>query len=110
MSRNCSIAIDGVDGPRRHHQCQTGGVDSQPAKGPSMAKIGMIGIDLAKNVFQIHGIDAAGTVVLRRGQMEKFFAQLPPTVVGTEACGGAHHRARTFQNLGHEVRIMPPDT
>jgi hypothetical protein len=59
---NRSIAIDGVDGPRRHHQCQTGGVDSQPAKGPSMAKISMIGIDLAKNVFQIHGIDAAGTV------------------------------------------------
>jgi transposase len=77
-----------------------------------MAKISMIGIDLAKNVFQIHGIDAAGTVVLRRqlrrGQMEKFFAQLPPTVVGMEACGGAHHWARVFQKLGHEVRIMPP--
>jgi hypothetical protein len=72
-------ANDGVDGPRRHHQCQTGGDDSQPARGPPMAKISMIGLDLAKNVFQIHGIDAAGKVVLRRqlrrGQMEKFFAQ-----------------------------------
>jgi transposase len=77
-------------------------------RGPSMAKISMIGLDLAKNVFQIHGIDAAGTVVLRRGQMEKFFAQLPPTIVGMEACGGAHHWARVFQKLGHEVRIMPP--
>ncbi len=77
-----------------------------------MVKISMIGLDLAKNVFQIHGIDAAGTVVLRRqvrrGQVEKFFAQLPPTVVGMEACGGAHHWARLFQKLGHEVRIMPP--
>jgi transposase len=82
-------------------------------RGPSMAKISMIGLDLeAKDVFQIHGIDAAGKVVLRRqlrrGQMEKFFAQLPPTVVGMEACGGAHHWARLFQKLGHEVRIMPP--
>jgi transposase len=81
-------------------------------RGPSMEKISMIGLDLAKNVFQIHGIDAAGKVVLRRqvhrGQMEKFFAQLPPTVVGMEACGGAHHWARVFQRLGHEVRIMPP--
>jgi transposase len=77
-----------------------------------MAKISMIGLDLAKNVFQIHGIDAAGKVVLRRqlrrGQMEKFFAKLPPTLVGMEACGGAHHWARVFQKLGHEVRIMPP--
>jgi transposase len=73
-----------------------------------MAKISMIGLDLAKNVFQIHGIDAAGKVVLRRAHMEKFFAQLPPTVVGMEACGGAHHWARVFQTLGHEVRIMPP--
>jgi transposase len=59
-----------------------------------MANISTIGFDLAKNVFQIHGIDAAGRVLrrqLRRGQMEKFFASLPPTVVGMEACSGAHH-------------------
>jgi len=72
----------------------------------------MIGSDLAKNVFQFHGIDAAGNVVLqrqlRRGQMEKFFAELPPAVVGMEACSGAHHWARLLQKPGHEVRIMPP--
>jgi len=81
-------------------------------RGPPMAKISMIGLDLAKNVFQIHGIGAAGEVVLRlqlrRGQMEKFFSKLPPTIVGMEACGGAHHWARLFQELGHKVRIMPP--
>ena len=77
-----------------------------------MATISMIGLDLAKNVFQIHGIDDAGKVVLqrqlRRGQMEKFFAELPPTVVGMEACSGAHHWARMLGKIGHEVRIMPP--
>jgi hypothetical protein len=71
-------------------------------RGPSTAKISVIGIDLAKNVFQIHGIDAAGKAVLRRqlrrGQMERFFAKLPPTVVGMEAwriTGPA-----CFKNLG----------
>jgi transposase len=77
-----------------------------------MAKISMIGVDLAKNVFQLHGIDASGKVVLqrqlRRGQMEKFFAGLPPgVVVGMEACGGAHHWGRVVQKLGHEARLMP---
>jgi transposase len=73
-----------------------------------MATISMIGLDLAKNVFQIHGIDAAGTVVLRRqmrrGQLERFFAQLPPIVVGMEACGGAHHWARRSSDHAAGVR------
>ena len=78
-----------------------------------MTKVSMIGLDLAKNVFQVHGIDAAGKVVvrrqLRRQQMEKFFAELPVgVVVGMEACGGAHHWGRVLQKLGHEARIMPP--
>jgi transposase len=78
-----------------------------------MTKISMIGLDLSKNVFQVHGIDAAGKVVvrrqLRRQQMEKFFAALPPgVVVGMEACSGAHHWGRVLQKLGHEVRMMPP--
>jgi len=71
----------------------------------------MIGLDLAKNVFQIHGIDAKGAVTvqrqLRRAQVAPFFAKLAPCVVGMEACGGAHYWARTLQGLGHEVRIMP---
>ena len=71
----------------------------------------MIGLDVAKSVFQVHGIDAAGTVTvqrqLRRGQVERFFAGLAPCIVGLEACGGAHHWARLLQRLGHEVRMMP---
>src|SRR5512139_1732566 len=70
----------------------------------------MIGLDLAKNVFQVHGTDAAGQVFrrkLRRAQVEPFFAKLSPCVVGMEACGGAHYWARMLQRLGHEVRIMP---
>jgi transposase len=77
-----------------------------------MGEISMIGLDIAKNVFQVHGIDASGTVVLRRqlrrGQVEKFFAQLAPTKVGMEACGSAHHWARVIGKYGHEVRLMPP--
>jgi transposase len=77
-----------------------------------MTKVSMIGLDLAKNVFQVHGIDATGKVVvrrqLRRRQLEKFLAELPPgVVVGMEACGGAHHWGRVVQKLGHEARIMP---
>lgn len=72
----------------------------------------MIGLDLAKNVFQVHGIDETGKVVvrrqLRRAQMEKFLAALPPgVVIGMEACGGAHHWGRVVQKLGHQARLMP---
>jgi len=71
----------------------------------------MIGLDLAKSVFQVHGIDEAGEVTIRRqlkrGQVEQFFAQLEPAVVGMEACGGAHHWGRVLQAMGHEVRLMP---
>ena len=78
-----------------------------------MTKVSMIGLDLAKNVFQVHGIDASGKVVvrrqLRRRQVESFFAGLEPgVVVGMEACGGAHHWGRVLQKLGHQVRMMPP--
>jgi transposase len=75
-------------------------------------QVSMIGLDLAKNVFQVHGIDASGKVVvrrqLRRGQVEKFLAALPPgVVVGMEACGGAHHWGRVVEKLGHQARLMP---
>ncbi|MGB9117356.1 MAG: IS110 family transposase, partial [Bradyrhizobium sp.] len=76
-----------------------------------MSEISMIGLDLAKNVFQIHGVDALGGVVLRRqlgrAAVEKFFAQLPPCMVGMEACGSAHHWARVIGGYGHQVRLMP---
>jgi transposase len=77
-----------------------------------MTKISTIGLDLAKNVFQVHGVDASGAVVLgrqlRRAAVEKFFAQLPPCLVGMEACGSAHQWARVISGYGHEVRLMPP--
>ena len=74
-------------------------------------QITTIGLDIAKNVFQIHGIDAAEKVVvrkqLRRGQVMKFFAALSPCLVGMEACATAHYWARELTKLGHEVRLMP---
>ena len=74
-------------------------------------QITTIGLDIAKNVFQVHGIDAAERVLvrkqLRRGQVMKFFEALPPCLVGMEACATAHHWARELTKLGHEVRLMP---
>ena len=71
-------------------------------------QITTIGLDIAKNVFQVHGIDAAEKVVvrkqLRRGQVLKFFASLPPCLVGMEACATAHYWARELTKLGHEGR------
>ena len=71
-----------------------------------------IGLDLAKSVFQLHGVDAHGKVVtskrLRRDAVLTFFANLPPCTVGMEACGTAHYWARELRQLGHEVRLMPP--
>jgi len=70
-----------------------------------------IGLDIAKNVFQVHGIDAAEKVVvrkqLRRGQVMKFSEALPPCLIGMEACATAHYWARELTKLGHEVRLMP---
>jgi transposase len=73
-----------------------------------------IGLDIAKNAFQVHGIDAAEKVVirkpLRRAQVMKFFETLPPCLVGMEACATAHYWARELAKLGHEVRLMPART
>ena len=77
-----------------------------------MGDITTIGLDLAKNVFQLHAVDEAGSVVmrkrLRRGQVLAFFARIPPCLVGMEACATAHHWARELIALGHEARLMPP--
>ena len=76
-----------------------------------MDKITTIGLDLAKHVFQVHGVDAEGTTVLRkqlrRGQVVAFFARLPSCLVGLEACATAHYWARELRAVGHEVRLMP---
>lgn len=77
-----------------------------------MEQLATIGIDLAKNVFQVHGVDANGVAVLkrklRRSQVLAFLGRLDPCLVGMEACAGAHFWARELQALGHEIRIMPP--
>lgn len=75
-------------------------------------KITTVGIDLAKNVFQVHAVDEHGKVALRkqlrRDQVTKFFVNLPACLIGMEACGSAHHWARTLQGFGHTVRLMSP--
>jgi len=75
-------------------------------------KITTVGIDLAKNVFQVHGVDERGKTVLRkklkRDQVAKFFVNLPPCLIGIEACASAHHWGRTLQRFGHTVRLMAP--
>src|SRR5262249_45711366 len=78
---------------------------------PSMGEVTTIGLDLAKHVFQVHGVDAEGATILRkrlrRAQVLAFFSRLPPCLVGLEACATAHYWARELRALGHEVRLMP---
>jgi len=77
-----------------------------------MEKVTTMGIDLAKSVFSLHGVDGAGRVVLRRtvrrDQLLGAVAALPPCLIGMEACSGAHEWGRRFQELGHTVRLMAP--
>ena len=76
-----------------------------------MQELSVIGLDLAKHVFQVHGVTADGAMAvrraLRRGEVLKFFSALPPCLVGMEACGSAHYWARELTALGHTVRLMP---
>jgi len=77
-----------------------------------MGEVITIGLDIAKSVFQVHGIDGAGAVVIRRrigrSKVLVFFADLPPCLIGIEACPSAHHWGRELESLGHTVRLMPP--
>jgi transposase len=77
-----------------------------------MQTIATIGLDIAKSVFQVHGVDAAGQVVVRRQlkrrQVLGFFAKLSPSLIGIEACASSHYWARQLQALGHTVRLIPP--
>ncbi len=77
-----------------------------------MQTITTIGLDIAKSVFQVHGIDAEGTVILRRQLKRRyvlvFFQKLPPCLVGIEACASSHYWSRELKALGHAVRLMPP--
>ena len=77
-----------------------------------MGEVSTIGLDIAKSVFQVHGVDGAGAVMIRkrisRAKVLEFFAGLPPCLVGIEACPSAHHWSRELQAVGHTVRLMPP--
>jgi transposase len=77
-----------------------------------MQTITTIGLDIAKSVFQVHGVDAEGNVVIRRQLKRRyvlaFFQKLPPCLIGIEACASSHHWSRELQALGHTVRLMPP--
>jgi transposase len=77
-----------------------------------MQAITTIGLDIAKSVFQVHGVDAEGNVIIRRQLKRRyvlaFFQKLPPCLVGIEACASSHHWSRELQALGHRVRLMPP--
>jgi hypothetical protein len=95
-------------------------VVEQPSEGgPSMGKsitdlssVTTVGLDLAKHVFQVHGVDASGRVIVAKALWRKdvlvFFAKLPECLVGMEACSSAHHWARELIKLGHDARMMPP--
>ena len=77
-----------------------------------MGEVSTIGLDIAKSVFQVHGVDSEGAMVIRkrisRAKVLEFFAALPSCLVGIEACPSAHHWSRKLQALGHTVRLMPP--
>ena len=87
-------------------------MNNESPEGVVHMQVSTIGVDLAKNVFQVHGVDSACKVVitrqLRRKQVLDFFSKLPACLVGMEACGTAHHWAREISKLGHTVRLMPP--
>src|SRR5260370_39569874 len=77
-----------------------------------MGEVSTIGLDVAKSVFQVHGVDVAGAVVIRkrvsRAKGLEYFGELPRCLVGIEACPSAHHWGRELQALGHTVRLIPP--
>ena len=87
--------LDGMDAPCSGAKCVRIEVLLTPAKGTSMSEITVIGLDLAKRVFQVHGADGEGRPVLRkrlqRGQVLNFFANLSPCLIGLEACAGSHY-------------------
>src|SRR6187455_699116 len=77
-----------------------------------MQTVSTIGLDIAKSVFQVHGVDAGGQVIIRRQLKRRyvlaFFQKLPPCLIGIEACASSHYWSRELQTLGHTVRLMPP--
>ena len=97
-----------MDGSPPANRCVIGGM---PKGGAMMKSVATIGLDIAKSVFYVHGVNAAGQVVFRqrltRGRVLAFFEKLLPCLIGMEACGNSHYWARELIALGHEVRLMP---
>jgi transposase len=98
--------------PETASECQSGIAKSHKPGEATEMKITTVGIDLAKNVIQVHGVDERGKTVLKkqlkRDQVAAFFANLPPCLIGMEACGSAHHWARKLGSFGHTVKLMAP--
>jgi transposase len=85
----------------------------QPEEASAMnQEMSVVGIDIAKRVFHVSGMDKRGTIIVRkrlyRGEVMPFMAQLPPVTLGMEACGGSHCWARQFRHQGHHVKLMAP--
>src|SRR5215471_11297004 len=97
----------GWTAPERHRMCQAVSYDNA-AKGSRLSEL----VWTRPSMFQIHGVDENKQVVLRRqvrrSEVAKFFAKLPPTRIGLEACGASHYWARLLRGLGQEVMLMPP--
>lgn len=78
----------------------------------NLSSVTVVGLDIAKNIFQVHGVNAAGACVVakavRRGRLLHFFSSLPPCLIGIEACGSAHHWARSLIGRGHRVKRLLP--
>src|SRR5438445_12226425 len=104
--------MKGTSPAREGTRCQDWVSRRNLSGGEVMSKITTVGIDLAKLVFSMHGVDENGKVVLRktvsRSRFMSMVAQWPACLIGMEACSGAHEWARRFQALGHTVRIMAP--
>ena len=98
--------------PRQHFMLAKGTKDKEHVMSQTLkSAIAVIGIDIGKNSFHVVGQDERGAIVLRqkwsRGQVEARFANMPPCLVGMEACVGAHHLSRKLNSLGHDARLMP---
>ncbi|ALP40529.1 transposase [Aeromonas schubertii] len=98
--------------PKTASECQSGECKFPLMREATTMKTAAIGIDLAKHLFQLHGVDQHGKTVLKRQlkreQMLSFFSNLPPSLIGMEACSSAHYWANKLQGLGHTVKLMAP--
>src|SRR5215471_9658582 len=114
MLRVLTAAYDAVDGSSTGTRVpwMWGLIKLPRFGGATHANLTTIGLDIAKSVFQVHGVDVTGQVVMRRQLKRRyvlaFFQKLSPCLVGIEACASSHYWSRELQALGHSVRLMPP--